>query len=156
MKVGIGYDIHRLRKGRRLFLGGVEIPFSKGLTGHSDGDVVLHAILDAVLGAMGEGDIGEHFPSSDPKWKNAPSLLFVKKVNGLLKKRKLKVSSIDSTIVAEAPRLMEHKDRIRRSVAQAFDIPVSEVSVKAKTNEGLGDVGKQRAIACFAVAALGK
>ncbi len=156
MRVGIGYDIHILEKGRKLMLGGVHIPYPKGLKGHSDGDVLLHAIVDAVLGAMGEGDIGEHFSDKNKKYKGADSLLFVNKAMKLLKKNRLKISSIDSTIVAEAPKLSGYKERMRKSIAQSFRVPVSRVNVKAKTNEGLGDVGRRKAVACFAVVGLTK
>jgi 2-C-methyl-D-erythritol 2,4-cyclodiphosphate synthase len=154
MKAGIGYDIHRLVAGRKLLLGGVHIPYPKGLKGHSDGDALLHAIVDAALGAMGEGDIGEHFSDSDPKYRNADSALFAMKVIKLLKQNKLKISSIDSTIIAEAPKLSGYKEKIRNSVAKIFSVPASKVNVKAKTNEGLGEIGQKKAIACFAVVAL--
>lgn len=154
MRVGIGYDIHPLKKGRKLILGGVEIPFSKGLWGHSDGDVLFHAIVDAALGAMGEDDIGAHFSDKNAKWRGASSLIFVKRVNAILKKKRLKVSHIDSTIVAESPKLLDFKLRIKEHIARAFGVPLSRVGVKAKTNEGFGEVGKGRAIACFAVVSL--
>lgn len=154
MRVGIGYDIHRLQKGRKLILGGIGIPFPKGLVGHSDGDALLHAIVDATLGAMGEGDIGDHFPDGEKRTKGASSLLFVGKVKALLKHKKLKVSNIDAVIVAEAPKLAAYKDKMKRSIAKAFGAEVSRVGVKAKTHEGLGELGKNRAIACFAVVAL--
>ena len=154
MRVGIGYDIHPLKKGRKLILGGVEIPFPKGLGGHSDGDVLFHAIVDAALGAMGEDDIGTHFPDTDAKWKGASSLAFVKKVNEILKTKRLKVAHIDSTVIAESPKLLDFKPRIKEHIARAFGIPASSVGVKAKCNEGFGAVGKGRAIACFAVVSL--
>ena len=155
MRVGIGYDIHLLKKGRKLVLGGVRIPFVKGLIGHSDGDVLLHAIVDSVLGASGEEDIGSHFSDRDPKYKNAPSSLFVKKVREILRRKRLRIHHIDSVIVAEAPRLLNFKKMIRNSVARSFGIRPEQVSVKAKTNEGIGAVGESRAIACFAVTSLG-
>lgn len=154
MRVGIGYDIHKLEKGRRLILGGVEIPFPKGLAGHSDGDALLHAIVDAVLGAMGEGDIGDHFPDHEERTKGANSLLFVSKAVALLKNRKLKISNIDTVIIAEAPKLAAYKNKMKRVVAKAFGIHDSQVGIKAKTHEGLGDLGKNKAIACYAVVAL--
>ena len=156
MRVGIGYDIHILERGRRLMLGGVRIPYPKGLKGHSDGDVLFHAIVDAVLGALGEGDIGEHFSDKNKKYKGADSLLFVKETMKLLKKSRLKISSVDSTIVAEAPKLSDHKERMRKSVSRAFGVSLSRVNVKAKTNEGLGEIGRKQAIACFAVVGLTK
>ena len=154
MRVGIGYDIHALKKGRKLRLGGVEIPFSKGLIGHSDGDALLHAIVDAVLGAMGEGDIGEHFSDKETRYKGASSLLFVQKVMGMLKIKRLKVAHIDSTVIAENPNLSSFKPKIRHKIAQSFGLPISSVGVKAKTNEGLGAVGKNKAIACLAIVSL--
>ena len=151
MRTGIGYDIHALKKGRKLILGGVVIPHSKGLLGHSDGDVLLHAIVDAALGAMGEGDIGEYFSDKDSRYKNANSLLFIGKVLNLLRKKKLKIGNIDSTVIAEAPVLTPYKRRMREKIAGAFGVPASRVNVKAKTHEGFGEVGKRQAIACFAV-----
>lgn len=156
MRVGIGYDIHALKAGRRLVLGGVQIPFSKGLEGHSDGDALLHAVLDAVLGALGEGDLGQHFPPGDRRYKNVSSGVFVAKVRALLQKRRFAVAHIDSTIVAEAPRLSAYKESIRRRIAQGFGLRVENVGVKAKTNEGFGAVGRKEAIACWAVASLVK
>ena len=154
MRVGIGYDIHALKKGRKLILGGIEIPSAKGLLGHSDGDVVLHAIVDAVLGAAGEGDIGEHFSDKDGRFKNAASALFVKKAKEILKQKRLRVSHIDSTVVVEAPKLFDFKRRMREKIAKEFGITVSQVGLKAKTNEGFGAVGEKKAIACFAVVSL--
>ncbi len=154
MRVGIGYDIHALKKGRKLVLGGVTIPYSKGLAGHSDADALLHAIIDAMLGAMGEDDIGTFFPDTDKRYKNANSVLFVKKITQLLKKKRLKVSSIDSTVIAEAPKLFDFKPKMRQNIAKAFGVPVDRVGVKAKTNEGFGPVGKNQAIECLAVVSL--
>lgn len=155
MRVGIGYDIHALRKGRRLVLGGVQVPFSKGLFGHSDGDVLFHAAVDAVLGAMGEDDIGTHFPDSDPHLKGAGSILFVKKVVSMMKKKGWKLLSLDSVIIAEAPKLSPYKAMIKKNLAKAFGIPASNVGLKAKTNEGFGAVGRNQAIACHVVVCLG-
>ncbi len=132
------------------------IPYSKALFGHSDAGALLHAIVDAALGAMGEGDIGEHFSDKGKRNKNANSLLFVEKVRGLLKRKKLRVGNIDSTVIAEEPTLAPYKGRMRERIAAAFRIPVSQVNVKAKTNEGFGAVGKKQAIACFAVVSLAK
>ncbi len=154
MRIGFGYDIHPLKKGRRLRLGGVDIPFSKGLAGHSDGDALFHAIVDAALGAMGEEDIGEHFKDTDKCTRNAPSALFAKKVRQLLKSKHLKIAHIDSTILAESPKLSDFKKRMKEKISSEFLVPVSRVGVKAKTNEGFGDVGKNKAIACFAVVSL--
>jgi len=154
VRVGIGYDIHALKKGRKLVLGGVEIPHPKGLEGHSDGDALFHAIIDAVLGAMGGEDIGTHFSDKDGRYKNAASAFFVRKVRTLLGKKRLKVSNIDSTIIAEAPKLFGFKQKMRENIAKSFGISVDCVGVKAKTNEGFGPVGQKKAIACFAVASL--
>ena len=156
MRTGIGYDIHALKKGRRLILGGVEIPHPKGLLGHSDGDVLLHALVDAVLGALGEGDLGTFFPDSDKQLRGISSLVFVKKARQLLTKRNYKISNIDSTLVAESPKLYHYRDRIKESLARHFGVKVSQVGFKAKTNEGFGAVGERKAIACFAVVSLDK
>ncbi len=156
MRVGIGYDIHALKKGRKLILGGVTIPFSKGLFGHSDADVLMHAIVDAALGAMAEGDIGDHFSDKDAANKNMPSAIFVKKIKGLLAKKSLRVENIDSTIIAEAPKLTPFKRAIRLSIAALFDLNPVQVNVKAKTNEGFGALGRQKAMAAWAVVSLTK
>jgi 2-C-methyl-D-erythritol 2,4-cyclodiphosphate synthase len=151
-RVGIGYDIHELKKGRRLVLGGVAVPHSKGLSGHSDADVLFHALVDAVLGAAGAGDIGEHFSNLDARWKGADSARFVSKTTEILKKKKMKIANLDAVILAEEPKLSPYRDQIRKSVAKAFGIPDSAVGIKAKTNEGLDAVGRKKAIACHAVA----
>ncbi len=156
MRVGIGYDIHRLRKGGKLRLGGVFIPFSKGLVGHSDGDVVLHAIVDAVLGALGEGDIGSHFSDKDARFRGADSMLFVRQTRALLHHKGYRIENVDCTIIAEEPKLGPFREKIRRSIAGGFGIPTGAVGVKAKTNEKLGPVGQKRAIICLAVASLSK
>lgn len=154
MRVGIGYDIHALKKGKKLLLGGVLIPYSHGLDGYSDGDALLHAIVDAVFGALGEGDIGDHFSNKDPRWKGADSRMFVKEALSRLKKRKLVVAHIDSVIIAEAPKLGKYKEEIQKNVAKAFGLSLSSVGVKAKTNEGFGVLGRGEAIACQAVVSL--
>jgi len=154
LRVGIGYDIHALKKGRKFILGGVEIPFSKGLSGHSDGDVLLHAIVDAVLGAAAEGDIGDYFSDQDERNKGMNSLLFIRKAAGILKKKKLKISNIDAVVIAESPRLSGHKEGMKKVIAKAFGISPAQVGIKAKTNEGFGALGKNQAIACFAVVSL--
>jgi 2-C-methyl-D-erythritol 2,4-cyclodiphosphate synthase len=135
-------------------LGGVHIPHPKGLLGHSDGDVLLHAVCDAVLGAMGEDDLGEHFRDTDPKNRGAASLFFVKKVRALLKAKRLRIVNVDTTVIAERPKLSAYKDRLRGSVAKAFGLPEGRVGIKAKTAEGLGPVGEGRAVECFAVVSL--
>lgn len=154
MRIGFGYDIHALKAGRKLVLGGVTLPHPKGLWGHSDGDVLLHALVDAVLGAMAEGDIGAHFPDTDKRFKGADSRLFVAKAARLMKKNRLRVVNMDATLVMEAPRFMPYREAVRRSVAKSFGIRVSQVGVKAKRNEGFGAVGEKKAIACFAVVCL--
>jgi len=151
-KIGIGYDIHRLIEGRKLFLGGVEIPYIKGLLGHSDADVLIHAISDALLGAAGEGDIGEHFPDTDPEYYNISSLELLKKVDSLIKNKGFLVGNIDSVIIAEEPSLAPFKKKIRQKIAETLKIEEDQVSVKAKTNEGLAEIGKTEAIACYAAA----
>ena len=153
-KIGIGYDIHRLIEGRKLFLGGVEIPYIKGLLGHSDADVLIHAISDALLGAAGEGDIGEHFPDTDPEYCNISSLELLKKVDSLIKNKGFLVGNIDSVIIAEEPSLAPFKKKIRQKIAETLKIEEDQVSVKAKTNEGLAEIGKTEAIACYAIAAI--
>ena len=154
MRVGIGYDIHRLKKGRKLVLGGVAIPYPRGLEGHSDGDALLHAVTDALLGAAGLGDLGEHFSDKSSRYKGADSRMFLRAVLALVKKKKLKVSNVDTTVIAEQPSLSAYKKRITASIAGVIGIAPSQVNVKAKTHEGLGPVGKGRAIACQAVVTL--
>jgi 2-C-methyl-D-erythritol 2,4-cyclodiphosphate synthase len=154
MRVGIGYDIHALEKGRKLVLGGVEIPHEKGLVGHSDGDALFHAVIDAVLGALGKGDIGELFPDTDMANRGASSARFAEKVAEIVRLNRLKIENIDTVVIAEAPKLAPYKEAIRLSVAKAFGIDPSRVGVKAKTNEGFGEIGRGEAIACHAVASL--
>ena len=153
-RVGIGYDIHRLVKGRQLFLGGIQIPSTKGLLGHSDADVLLHALCDALLGAANAGDIGEHFPDHDPKYKNISSSVLLKKVAALLTRAHCKVNNIDIVVILEKPKLSPYKDAIRKKISDVLKIKVDAVSVKAKTNEGLDEIGKGNAVACYAVATL--
>lgn len=154
MKVGIGYDIHRLAAGRKLILGGIQVPFAKGLLGHSDGDVLHHAVVDAVLGAAGLGDIGDHFSDRDPRNKGRDSLAFVQKTRQLLSQKGLRVMQIDSVLVLEKPKLGKFKARIRKSLADAWGLSAASVNVKAKTHEGLDAIGRGQAIACYAVAVL--
>jgi 2-C-methyl-D-erythritol 2,4-cyclodiphosphate synthase len=153
-RAGIGYDIHRLAKGRRLVLGGVAIEHPKGCTGHSDGDVLLHALMDALLGAANLGDIGRHFPSDDPAYAGAPSTELARKVGGLVRERGLSISSLDATVIAQEPRLATHVQAMREAIAKALDVGVGKVSVKATTNDGLGLVGAGEAIAALAIAQL--
>ena len=153
-RVGIGYDIHRLAEGRRLVLGGVEIEHAKGLVGHSDADVALHAVIDAMLGAAGLPDIGDLFPDSDPALRDADSRDLVRNVMGRIRAKGFKPCNIDLVIHAEAPRMSPYKRTIAESVAALTELEPDRVSVKAKTNEGLGPVGHADAIACTAVALL--
>lgn len=154
MRIGIGYDIHRLVEERTLFLGGVEIPYIKGLIGYSDGDVVLHAIADALLGALSLGDIGEHFPDSDPDYKDIASTQILKKVAGMIADKKHVVNNIDTTIIAEEPKIYPFKDKMVDKIANILGIEKSRVNIKATTNEGVGSIGRGDAIAAYAVAAL--
>jgi 2-C-methyl-D-erythritol 2,4-cyclodiphosphate synthase len=153
-KVGIGYDIHRLVEGRKLFLGGVEVPYIKGLLGHSDADALIHAVCDALLGSIGEKDIGEQFPDTDPRYLNACSVDLLKNVAGLVKERGYRVSNLDSVIICQEPSLLSFKQRIKERLAGILEIEIERVNVKAKTNEGMGEIGKKEAIACYAVVSL--
>jgi 2-C-methyl-D-erythritol 2,4-cyclodiphosphate synthase len=151
MKVGFGYDSHRLVEGRRLVIGGVEIPFEKGLLGHSDADVLLHAISDALLGAIGEGDLGRHFPDTDPAYKDLSSLLILQKINDLAERKGLVVGNLDSTVVLEKPRLAEFVPLMVARIASVLGVEQGRVNVKAKTNEKMGFIGRGEGIAAFAV-----
>lgn len=150
-RAGMGYDIHPLVEGRRLFLGGVEIPYIKGLLGHSDGDVLLHAICDALLGAVSNFDIGEMFPDTDPKYHGISSTELLKKVNTLVKKKNFKIANLDTILIAQAPTLSPFKKQIRETIAKVLNIRQDRVNIKAKTNEGLGEIGRGEAIAAYAV-----
>ncbi|MHC4197432.1 MAG: 2-C-methyl-D-erythritol 2,4-cyclodiphosphate synthase [Planctomycetota bacterium] len=154
MLVGIGYDVHRLVKGRRLVLGGVEIDSSLGLEGHSDADVAIHAVCDAVLGAAALGDIGEHFPDSDPKWKNVSSKVLLEHVVSLAGEKDLKANNLDVVIIAQAPKLGRKKLEMRDVMARLLGISPDRVNVKATTTEGLGDIGEGKGIAAQAVVSL--
>ena len=153
-RVGEGWDTHALVPGRKLFIGGVEIAFERGLLGHSDADVLLHAITDALLGAAGLGDIGRHFPDSDERFKGADSLLLLAQAARLLRERGLQIVNIDSTVIAQAPKLAPHIDAMRQRIALALDLPVDRINVKAKTAEKLGPVGQGLAIEARAIALL--
>ncbi len=155
VKIGIGYDIHRLIKGRKLFLGGVEIPHPLGLAGHSDGDCLVHALIDALLGAAGEGDIGQLFPDSDPAYKGIRSAVLLRRVVARLKRRKLEVLNIDTVIVAEAPLLGPYAGKMKKVLCPILHVTTADIGIKAKTNEGLGQVGRRKAVACWAVALIG-
>lgn len=152
MKVGIGWDMHRLAKGRRFLVGGVPLKSSVGPVGHSDGDVLAHAVIDALLGAAGEGDIGELFPDSDPRWKGASSLVMLEKVVKLLSSRGWRIANVDAVICLEAPKLVPYKAAIRATLAGALGIPPAAVGVKAKTAEGIGPIGQGKAVSASCVA----
>jgi 2-C-methyl-D-erythritol 2,4-cyclodiphosphate synthase len=152
MRVGIGYDLHRLEPGRRFVLGGVELSSPRGPTGHSDADPLLHAIIDALLGAAALGDIGGHFPPGDPRWKDADSRELLRRVVGELDAAGWEIENVDAVVIVEAPRLAPHIAAIRESVALSLSVTRERVSVKAKTNEGLGPIGEGLAVAAQAVA----
>ncbi|MBM4142237.1 MAG: 2-C-methyl-D-erythritol 2,4-cyclodiphosphate synthase [Lentisphaerae bacterium] len=153
-RTGIGFDAHRFAAGRRLVLGGVTIPHERGLEGHSDADVLCHAVADALLGAVAAGDIGQHFPDTDPRWKDADSLDLLKRVAALLRERGARPVNVDVTVLAERPRLAPHAEAMRRNLAAAMDIPVGRVSVKATTVEKMGALGREEGIAALAAAAV--
>ena len=150
--VGIGYDVHQLVAGRRLVLGGVEIPHSKGLDGHSDADALMHAVCDAVLGAMGEEDIGHFFPNTDPRWKGAPSKVFLEAAAKQVANRKGKIVNVDATIIAQEPKIYPHIAEMKKRIAAALGISDKQVGVKATTNELMGFIGREEGIAAMAVA----
>lgn len=152
MRTGIGFDTHRLVEGRKLILGGVEIAHPFGLLGHSDADVLTHAIMDALLGAVAAGDIGQHFPDTDPKWEGADSLKLLCAVVALLRERGWRVGNVDATVLAERPKLMAHIPEMRSRLAEAMGVDPADVSVKATTVEGLGAIGRREGISAMAVA----
>ena len=154
MRIGTGYDVHRLVEGRKLILGGVEIPFEKGLLGHSDADVLVHAIMDALLGAAALGDIGLHFPDSDPAYKGADSLSLARRVSHILRENGWTIENVDSTVIAQAPKLRPYIDQMRENIAGALGIDVRRVSVKATTEEHLGFTGRGEGISAQAAALL--
>ena len=154
MRIGMGYDVHRLVEGRDLILGGVNIPFEKGLLGHSDADVVLHAIMDALLGAAALGDIGQHFPDTDPAYKGISSILLLKHVGALLRDNGFTIGNIDATIIAQRPKLAPFRPQMTANVAQALEISEDQVCIKATTEEGLGFTGRQEGIAAQAIVLL--
>jgi len=153
-RAGIGYDLHRLETGRKLVLGGVEVPFDRGPAGHSDGDALSHAICDALLGAAGLGDIGAHFPDTDPKWKGVSSLVFLEHARKLLDERGLRIVHIDAVVVAERPKLGPHFPAMREALARALGLRPEQINLKAKTNEGVDAIGRGEAIAAHAIATL--
>ena len=154
MRIGHGYDVHRLMEGRRCIIGGVDIPHEKGLLGHSDADVLLHAIMDAVLGAMAAGDIGKLFPDSDAAYKGADSLVLTRRVAKVMAQRGYRLGNIDATVIAQAPKLAPHIPAMRERIAEAFGVEVDRVSVKATTEERLGFTGSGEGIAAHAVCLL--
>lgn len=155
-RVGNGYDIHRLTEGRKLILGGIEIPYSLGLLGHSDADVLTHAIMDAMLGALSLGDIGKHFPPSDMKYKDINSLELLKHVSDLIKRENYVINNIDTIIQAEKPKLLSYISDMQEKLAQVLDIKPTQLSIKATTMEGLGPIGEGKAIASIATVLLEK
>jgi 2-C-methyl-D-erythritol 2,4-cyclodiphosphate synthase len=152
--VGIGYDVHRLVTGRKLILGGVEIPHAKGLEGHSDADALMHAICDALLGALGLKDIGTFFPNTDPRWKDAPSRRFLHEAAQQVNFKGGRIINIDATVIAQQPKIGPFVDRMKEHIAQALEINVEKVGVKATTNEHLGFIGREEGIAAMAVASV--
>ena len=154
MRIGTGYDVHKLVEGRKLIMGGVEIPYEKGLLGHSDADVLLHAIMDALLGAAALGDIGQHFPDTDPAYEGADSLRLLAHVQELLQQEGYAVGNIDATIIAQKPKLMPHIQKMRENIAEAMRLTLGQVSVKATTEERLGFTGREEGISAQAVCTL--
>lgn len=152
--VGIGYDVHQLVEGRKLVLGGVDIPHTKGLDGHSDADALMHAITDAVLGAIGEGDIGQFFPNTDPRWKGAPSRIFLEEAARQVALRKGRLVNVDASLIAQAPKLMPHVQAMKANIATALGLDPKKVGIKATTNEKMGFVGREEGIAAMAVASV--
>lgn len=156
MRVGMGYDVHKLVEGRKLILGGVEIPYEKGLLGHSDADVMLHAVMDALLGAAALGDIGLHFPDTDPKYKGASSIKLLEHVGRLLEENGYVIENIDATIIAQRPKMRPHINQMRENMAKALKIDVDQINVKATTEEGLGFTGSGEGISSQAICAIEK
>ena len=156
MRVGFGYDIHPFVVGRPLILGGIEVPFPYGLEGHSDADVLIHALCDALLGAIAAGDIGKHFPNTDPQYKDIQSTILLQRVNALLRERGFHVMNADATIVAEQPRLAPFLPRMAERLSEVLEVDRGRINVKATTSEGLGPIGRQEGIAAYAVALVGE
>ena len=154
MRVGIGYDIHRLVEERKLFLAGIEIPFIKGLIGWSDGDVVLHAVSDAILGALSLGDIGQHFPNTDPQYKDIPSREILKKVVSLTAAKHYVIHNVDTVVLAEEPKIYPFKEKMTEMLAEILNVQKDRVNIKATTNEAVGAIGRGEAIAAYAVVTL--
>ena len=156
MRIGLGYDVHKLVAGRKLVIGGVTIPFEKGLAGHSDADVLVHAVCDALLGAAGLGDIGLHFPDNDPQFKDIRSILLLARTLDMLKERGFSIGNVDTTIIAETPKLSSYREEMEKNIAAALEIAPALVNVKATTTEGLGFIGKGEGIAAMSVVILGE
>ncbi len=154
MLIGLGYDIHQLKEGRKLILGGIQIPYIKGLLGHSDADVVTHSICDAILGAMGEKDIGEHFPDTDQEYKDIFSLKLLEKVLKIMKRKSLAVNNLDVTIVAQEPQISPHREKIKKKINSILKIPENRINIKATSPEGLGALGNGEGIACISIVSL--
>ena len=154
MRVGLGYDVHKLTEGRKLVLGGVTIPYEKGLLGHSDADVLVHAIMDALLGAAAAGDIGKHFPDTDPQYKGISSIRLLEHVGKIIEDKLYVISNIDATIIAQRPKMAPHIEQMRENIAQALHIDVDQVNIKATTEEGLGFTGNGEGISSQAIACL--
>lgn len=151
MRVGFGYDVHRLVEGRRLVLGGIHIPHERGLLGHSDADVLLHALADALLGAAALGDIGTHFPDTDPAWKDADSRALLREVNALLEREGYRCGNVDATVVIERPKLRPYVDAMRMNIAECLGVGAQRISIKATTGEGIGFAGREEGAAAYAV-----
>ncbi len=153
-RCGIGYDLHRLEKGRKLIVGGIELPFDKGSVGHSDGDVLAHALCDALLGAAALGDIGTHFPDTDPKWKGANSLMFLEHARKLLDEKSFIIEHVDAVVITEKPKLGPHFPKMREALAKSLGVSPEKIHLKAKTNEGVDAIGRGEALAAYVVATL--
>ena len=156
MRIGSGYDVHRLVEGRKLIIGGVEVPHEKGLLGHSDADVLVHAVMDSILGALALGDIGKHFPDTDERYKGADSIKLLEHVNNLIISKGYRVGNIDSTIIAQSPKMAPHISEMRSNIAKALDTDVNNINVKATTEEGLGFTGSKEGIASQSICLLVK
>lgn len=156
MRVGLGYDVHKLAEGRDLILGGVKIPFELGLLGHSDADVLIHAIMDALLGAAGLGDIGKHFPDTDPQYKGISSMVLLKHVGDLLEENMFIINNIDATVIAEKPKLRPYMEEMEKNISRALSISLDQINLKATTEEGLGFTGTMQGISAQAICSLSK
>lgn len=154
MRIGLGYDVHKLVKGRKLVLGGVVIPYNKGLLGHSDADVLLHALCDSMLGAAGLRDIGYYFPNKDKKWKDISSLVLLSESFKLIQKKRLKIGNIDITIILEEPKISPYTDKMKKNISKILNIKTSQISIKSTTSEGLGFIGKKQGCSAYSICLL--